>query len=76
MAGQRSPAPLAIEGESAAIASGDDAEILRDYDDPPPGDDIGDYPRGIQRQRESAEIVDAAIVDAGQTDAGARPTDD
>jgi hypothetical protein len=50
---------LAIEDEFAAIASGDDAEFLRDYDDPPPGDDIGDYPRGIQRQRESAEIVEA-----------------
>ena len=73
MAGPRDPEnPAALEGRwPDAIESGDDDEILGEFDDDQIDDEIGDYPSGIQRQlgRESAEIVDVQIVDSGYTDA-------
>ena len=73
MAGPRDPEnPAALEGRwPDAIESGDDDEILGEFDDAPLDDEIGDYPSGIQRQldRESAEIVDVQIVAYGYTDA-------
>ena len=55
----------------AAIESGDDDEILGEFDDPPPDHEIGDYSSGIQRQRErdSADVIDVEIVADEYTDA-------
>jgi hypothetical protein len=72
-AGPREPTThtaLADESDTPAIESGSDNEILGEFDDDPLPV-IGDYPPGIQRERESAEIIDVeveAIDPAGYTD--------
>jgi hypothetical protein len=80
IAGQRNPekAPaLEIEGGSLAdhtdnLASESvDDEIFGEFDDPP--DEIEDDPLRIQREPESADVIDVEIEvveDAGYTDAG------
>ena len=73
MAGPRdpeNPAALAIENANSAIESGDDAEILGEFDDPPPDDEISDYPPGTQQQRESESVIDVEIVADEYTVAG------
>ena len=60
---------MAIANANSAIESGDDAEILGEFDDPPPDDEISDYPPGTQQQRESESVIDVEIVADEYTDA-------
>ena len=66
---------LAIEDESAPAIE-PNGEILGEFDDPPPDDEIEDDPPRIQREREFADVIDVeieAIDPAGYTDAIMNP---
>ena len=66
---------LAIEDESAPGIE-PNGEILGEFDDPPPDDEIEDDPPRIQREREFADVIDVeieAIDPAGYTDAIMNP---
>src|SRR6476469_5619601 len=51
---------LAIEDESAPGIE-PNGEILGEFDDPPPDDEIEDDPPRIQREREFADVIDVEI---------------
>jgi hypothetical protein len=69
MAGPRDAQPaLAIEDESAPAIE-PNAEILGEFDDPPPEDEIEDDPPRIQHDWESeSSVIDVEIVAAQYTD--------